>query len=277
MNPSRPAGRAAALARRTALLALAGCAALAGPYGCASTPDPSTHTAPGATAGQADEVDPDPWEGFNRPVFGFNDALDRWFFGPLATGWDFLTPTYFQVHLEQLFVNLEFPRRFLSSLTQAELRQSGIELGRFIVNSSVGIAGFWDPASHHLGLEGRNEDFEQTFGIWGMARGPYAMMPVLGPFHTRGLASFPFDYVTTGGNVLPGGFLLRNVNLRATNAEDFERARKTALDLYVFMRDAYGQRRALLLRNGAPAPDAPDDDFYDMDDDFYELDEDEDP
>lgn len=222
-------------------------------------------------------VDPDPWEGFNRPMFRFNDALDRWFFGPVATGWDFLTPTYFQVHLEQVFVNLEFPRRFLSSLTQAELKQGGIELGRFLVNSTVGIVGFWDPASHHLGLEGRNEDFEQTFGVWGMARGPYAMLPIFGPFHARGLASFPLDYVTVGENVIPGAGWVRRINLRALSAEDIEQARRTALDLYVFVRDAYGQRREVLLRNGAAPPQSPDDDLYELDDDLYELDEDEEP
>ncbi len=100
-------------------------------------------------------------------------------FEPLAVGWEFVTPRTLRVHLGQLFGNLRFPVRFVNDLLQADVRQAGVELGRFTVNSTVGVGGLFDPATG-WGLEQRNEDFGQTLGFWGVPTGPYLQLPFLG-------------------------------------------------------------------------------------------------
>lgn len=239
--------------RIRALVILALAALLAG---CASTREP------------AEEPDPDPCEGFNRPMFGFNEVLDRWLLNPAATGWDWITPRFIPFHLEQFFDNLRTPGYMLNDMFQAEVKQSGVELGRFVTNTTFGIGGFFDPASHFLGLEGRVEDFGQTLGVWGTPQGAYLMLPFMGPKGVRELGALPIDLVLDPLTFLPGGNILYQVNARSMNLEEVRQARESALDWYVFVRNAYRQSREALVRNGEPPEETPSDDFYELDEDL---------
>ncbi len=116
--------------------------------GCATTRPPG------------EEPGPDPLETGNRGIFWFNMQFDRTLLRPVAKGWGLVTPEYFRVHLDQMMRNLESPRNFLNSLLQGEVRQSGVELARFGINTTVGIVGFFDPASK-LDLHTRPEDRAQ--------------------------------------------------------------------------------------------------------------------
>ncbi len=244
-------------------LALAACGALA----CAST-GPSPEPAPLA------ESDVDPWQRGNRRVFAFNEGADRFIVAPLARGWTAITPETLRVHLGQFFVNLAFPRWFVNDLLQGDVPQAGRDLGRFVVNTTVGIGGVFDPASR-IGLTTRNEDFGQTLGVWGLEPGNYVVLPVFGPSSVRDTAAFPLDLALNVGNVTY--FLdvfvpvtpIQLVNQRALVAEDLEAARAAALDFYAFARNAYLQSRAAAVRNEAEAPAEP------VGDDLYEVIEDE--
>ena len=227
------------------------CAALAA---CAST------AGPGPEAGGED-----PLEDLNRPVFSFNDGLDRHLLAPVARGWSALAPRPVRVGLSRFFANLRTPGYFLNDLLQGDVKQSGVELSRFLVNSTVGLAGFFDPAAGALDLRGRDEDFGQTLGVWGVPPGPYFMLPGAGSYAARELAALPVDLVLDPAIVVPGLNLVYGVNRRSLSLEEVDDAREAALDLYVFVRDGYRQSRRAAVRNGEEPPErAPDDDFYEL-------------
>jgi ABC-type transporter lipoprotein component MlaA len=143
---------------------------------------------------RAEAPNPDPWRPFNHAMFTVNDSLDRWLIGPVAQGWSFVTPETVRVHIEQFFDNLNFPGYFVQPLLQGDPKQSGVALARFGVNSTVGLAGFFDPANHWLWLSRRPEDTGQTFGVWGSGPGPFLVLPVVLPVSdVRDAAGYPFD------------------------------------------------------------------------------------
>jgi phospholipid-binding lipoprotein MlaA len=236
--------------RRRAALALAASCALAA---CA-TP----------TAREAG----DPIEKFNRPMFAFNDALDRWIFEPVARGWDWITPRTVPVHIDQFFDNLRTPGHALNDLLQGDGGQAGTEAGRFLLNTTVGLVGIFDPASHHFGLRGRPEDFGQTLGAWGTPMGAYVMLPVMGPHGVRELVALPIDLILRAWTLVPGANIVYVINRRSLDLEEIRDIRSGALDLYVTVRNGYQQRRAALIRNGDPSEEGTDDDFYNVPADY---------
>jgi phospholipid-binding lipoprotein MlaA len=244
--------------RQTALGALAAAALLAG---CASSRG-------------GEEPDIDPLQPVNRPIFGFNDALDRWLLNPAATGWDRITPRSVPVHLEQFFDNLRTPGWAVNDLLQGEVKQSGVEWSRFLLNSTAGLAGFFDPASHFFELGGRVEDFGQTLGVWGAPPGAYLMLPVLGPSGVRELIALPVDLALDPISWLPWGYRVGanttyQINRRALRLDEIRSARESALDLYSSLRDGYRQLRENLIRNGEAPQETPDD-LYELDEDLPE-------
>lgn len=240
----------------------------------------------------ADEIDPshqeddadrrdtadqeDPWEGFNRPMFSFNDKLDTYLLRPVARGWIFITPEFARTGLDNFAANLRFPITFTNDILQWKWRAAGEETGRFVVNTTIGLVGFFDVAQR-WGLERQNEDAGQTFGKWGIPSGPYLVLPLLGPSNPRDtigfavdsvLAVYPFfvgayPYITTGYAALT------LVNQRARADADIENFRKASLDYYVFVRDAYTQRREALIRD--ESSEESQDDLYDLSDDEDDL------
>jgi phospholipid-binding lipoprotein MlaA len=232
---------------------------------CASTRDP----------GIAEPHNPDPWHPFNRPMFAVTDAFDRWLLGPVATGWDWLLPHTVLVHVDQFFDNLNFPGYFVQPLLQGDPRQSGVALARFGVNTTVGLAGFFDPASHWLGLERRPEDMGQTFGVWGAGPGPYLSLPIVLPSSdVRDAAGYPVDAVLNLGDspavawVVPWWWpagVVRTINDRALVVKDIREAREASFDWYSAVRDAFLQRRGALIRNSTATEQGVGDDLYEID------------
>lgn len=213
----------------------------------------------------------DPYEGVNRAFFSFNRGVDRWILDPLATGWTWITPRAVRVSIDKFFTNLQFPRRLLANLGQGQVVEAGSELGRFLLNTTVGLVGFFDPATH-LGMELYDEDFGQMFGAWGIPAGPYWVIPIFGPSNPRDGIALPLDLALDLRNVspVPGPGLLAAVNVRALLDPQIRAAEEAALDLYVATRDAHIERRAALVRNegmgdGAVRGTARTDDLYTID------------
>jgi phospholipid-binding lipoprotein MlaA len=207
----------------------------------------------------------------NRGIFWFNEQADKYFLEPVAVVWDFLLPGIAQRGLRNAFDNARFPVIFVNDLLQAKPVAAAEDLGRFVVNTTVGVAGLWDPA-RRWGLEGNNEDFGQTLQYWGVPTGPYLVLPFLGPSSPTEATGLAVDSVTpvygffipfwvsatiTGTNI---------VNRRSLLIEEIRENRASALDFYVFVRNAYvSYRRNLVNDDEETAEESSDDMYYPID------------
>lgn len=221
---------------------------------------------------QQQQLPVDPLEKLNRPIFKFNDALDRWVLEPIATGYDKVMPDRAQTWVNNFFTNLRFPIVFANCLLQGKLEESGKSFGRFIVNSTIGVAGFGDPATR-FNIDKPNEDFGQTLGKWGLQPGAYLVVPFLGPSDIRDVFGlgvdgpahvWPFFVDAWVTSTVTG---LDAINTRSLYLEEVRDARSRSLDYYTFVRDAYLQRRQSLVDDkvGNATKDKPsslDDDLY---------------
>jgi len=217
-------------------------------------------SASGTRAEQAsiDEETWDPFEPFNRAMFSFNEKLDQWLFKPVARGYDWVMPDLAKQGVGNFFSNLVQPRTAVNDLLQGKLKQSGVDTGRFLVNSTVGILGFIDVAKS-IGLEPKEEDWGQTFAVWGMHDGPYFVWPIIGPRFARDTLGFGFDWFSNPvSHVKPptANWELWGVDIVDTRAR-FLPAEKvidqaTGNDKYVFIREAYHQRRRNQIYDGNP-------------------------
>lgn len=209
-------------------------------------------TLAGASPARATEVDP--WQPMNRGIFRFNDALDRWFLEPVATGYDFVVPDRAQGWVDNFFDNLRFPIVFANCLLQGKVADAGASFGRFMVNSTVGLAGFGDPATK-LGVPDPNEDFGQTLGRWGIKPGPYLVLPFLGPSNFRDTIGGGVDAASrvwpwfVPMEVSAGVGALDLVNTRSLYLDTVKDLRAESVDFYAAVRDAYLQRRASLVED----------------------------
>jgi len=212
------------------------------------------------------ETGSDPLEGFNRAMFSFNQYWDDYFMRPVAEGYQTVTPKPVRVGVSNFFANLFEPLTVVNDLLQGKGTQAGSDFLRFIVNSTLGILGFFDVASD-IGLEKHREDFGQTFAVWGMGEGAYLVLPFLGPSSLRDgaglygdLQLYPVAYVENDGqrNSL---WALGYVNLRSNllDTSDILDQAVGAEDRYVFVREAWRQRRRSDIHDGnppvAPPPD----------------------
>ena len=259
-------------------LGLALCAG--GLLACASTSaPPSTAASPTPPAPAPAPVESDPLQGWNRSMFWFNDQVaDRFVLAPAAHVWMAITAPTVRTHLEQFFDNLNFPGYFVQPILQGDPHQSAVALARFIINSSMGVAGVFDPADAHFQLKRRKEDMGQTFGVWGIPPGPFLVLPVLEPATcVRDFAGWPVDQILNVGDTYfwswfapYGETALRDVNRRALADEQLTSLREASLDFYAAARDAYFKRREVAIRNGLGDDEAtqePSDDLYDIPDD----------
>ena len=126
----------------------------------------------------------DPWEGLNRKIFAFNDTLDKYALKPIAEGYQWITPDPVEDGVSNVFSNLWELTTIANDLLQFKFGQAASDTGRFLVNSTVGLLGIFDVASH-MGLEKHQEDFGQTLGYWGVEPGPYIVAPLFGSFTLR--------------------------------------------------------------------------------------------
>ncbi|MEE3215266.1 MAG: VacJ family lipoprotein, partial [Pseudomonadota bacterium] len=144
-----------------------------------------------ASSGVNSEPNPaDPWEGFNRRVFAFNDVLDRYALKPAAQGYRYITPDPLERGVSNFFDNLGEVRTVLNSLLQGKPANAGNSSMRFLMNTTFGLGGLLDPASH-AGFTADTEDFGQTLAAWGVGEGPYVVLPFLGPSTVRDTAALP--------------------------------------------------------------------------------------
>jgi phospholipid-binding lipoprotein MlaA len=208
-----------------------------------------------AAAAAGEDFDEDPWEGFNEKMFWFNrEVLDRYLLKPVATGWDFLLPDPVQRSVHNFFDNLEVVRRVVNNSLQLKFTGAATELARFTINSTIGLVGFFDVAKDGFGIEQKDEDTGQTFGVWGMGPGPYLVLPFLPPLTVRDGIGYAFDaamtpysyFIPWWGTVV--GTATNTVNERSLNLDRFERVAESTVDLYGAVRNGYLQRRAAAIK-----------------------------
>jgi len=224
-------------------------------------------------------VDPDPYETQNRIFFAFNDGLDRAIAQPLARVWRFITPRILRTSLDNAFLNLRFPTRAVSCLGQGRPGDAGRETLRFAVNTTIGVVGLWDAATVVFHLPLYDEDTGQMLAKWGIGAGPYWMIPILGPSNPRDTVGYIFDGLLNLAVLAPSYIApVAWVNGRAIAVPAVDRAREASLDYYLFVRDAYLQRRDRQIAEDGPTrrldpeahetgPAVPDDEFYDVEGD----------
>lgn len=197
---------------------------------------------------------PDTLEWFNQPVFEFNLKLDEYALRPVATAYNSIMPDAAQRGVQRFFKNLGVVERFANNLFQGKFPQAGQEVGRFVVNTTIGGVGFLDVADEWLGWKESPEDFGQTLAVYGVPSGPYLVLPFYGPSNIRdtvGLvadgAMNPMTYFLSTVQLIAvrGGTALGSaINYRSMNLELFEDVNRYTVDLYGAVQDAYQQRRA---------------------------------
>ncbi|NOQ50916.1 MAG: VacJ family lipoprotein [Desulfuromonadaceae bacterium] len=205
-----------------------------------------------ADEGSFDEIlIADPLEGFNRGIFWVNDKLYFYLVKPVAKGYRFIVPRPARVSVGNFFSNLLTPIRAANALLQLKFTDFGTEIYRFIVNSTIGIAGLFDPATSLAGVEKVEEDFGQTLGYYGAGHGFYLVLPVLGPSSLRdttgGLVDTVLDplwYADLATMEYLGVNMFKVTNSLSLDKDTYESIVRDSLDPYLFVRAAYAQRRA---------------------------------
>ncbi len=203
----------------------------------------------------ATKPDPaDPWEGYNRAMYGFNRALDKAVLRPVARGYDWITPEPVQRGVGNVFTNLHYPVVVLNLALQGRPADSGIALGRFAVNSTFGVVGIFDVATR-WDIPAYAEDFGQTLAVWGWRDSRYLMLPLLGPSTLRDGPARGVDWMTdvaaawVRDEVGYGPAVVEVIDTRA-GLLDREADLEEAYDEYLFVRDAWLQHRHFLIDNG---------------------------
>ena len=192
----------------------------------------------------------DPLAPLNRLIFSFNDKLLLWAIKPVSTGYRAITPTVVRQGVSNFFDNLKTPVRLVSSLLQGKIKGVGSELSRFVINTTVGVLGFTDPADHWFHLKASDEDLGQVLGAWGVGNGFYIVWPLLGPSTLRDSANIPgYFYLNPVGYVKPvrlsiGISAFEQLNDASFSIENYEVLKASAIDPYTFIRDLYIQNRA---------------------------------
>lgn len=203
----------------------------------------------------------DPLEGFNRAVWGFNQGVDKVVLKPVTTVYRAVAPKPVRRGISHVFSNLSEPWSFINNVLQGKPKRALRNLGRFVVNTTVGVAGLGDPASK-MGIKPAPEDLGQTFAAWGMNAGPYLVLPVLGPSTLRdgigtGAAQFadPYRVCLSDCGVVDGtGQLAITAAQVVSGRSDLMDAGADALlessaDAYATARSAYLQRRRAAIVN----------------------------
>ena len=197
----------------------------------------------------------DPWERWNEPMFNFNRRLDQYLLKPVAKGYNFVMPDELQIMISNGFDNISFVPRLVNSLLQGKFLGAGREVSRFLINSTAGVGGLFDPAKDVFGILKSREDFGQTLGLWGVGPGPYLVMPFLEPLTVRdGIgkavdsAMDPFAYFLPLVWDRIGMKVGDLVNERSLNLDLFQGFEESVIDMYSAVRHAYLQRRLRLIR-----------------------------
>jgi phospholipid-binding lipoprotein MlaA len=200
----------------------------------------------------------DPMEPLNRYFFDLNYGFDELVFKPLAAWYNLLLPTPVEHGVHNVLTNMDAPLVFANDLLQGNGKRAGITAKRFLVNSTLGVAGIFDVASK-FGLKYHDTDFGITFAVWGAGEGPYIYLPVLGPTNPRdgaGLAATaladPWSYLFAAYDVQYLSYVragLYAVDTRARNLDTLDQIRKGAIDYYATIRSLYRQHRNDMIKH----------------------------
>ncbi len=224
--------------------------------------------------GCASQANKDPLEGVNRGIYKFNDVADKAVFKPVAKGYKAVAPSPVRTGINNFFNNLRSITSILNNLLQFKFANAFSETGRFVINTTFGIAGFIDVAGMD-NVPVHKEDFGQTLGHWGVGNGAYLVLPFLGPSTVRDTTGLVFDVATTDpitytlnigqvrlhNQLRAAQFIDRRTELLdATDIVD-----EASLDPYAFMRDAYLQNRASAVQDGLVPKDLIKDEFFEED------------
>ncbi|MGB0921005.1 MAG: MlaA family lipoprotein [Alphaproteobacteria bacterium] len=227
---------------------------------CASMPDRNDQVA----VAQYEQAN-DPFEPANRAIFGFNQAIDGAVLRPAAEAYRSLLPDEVRGGIRNFINNLGSPLIFANDILQFDLGRASTTFVRFVLNSTIGIAGLMDPATD-MGFERHEEDLGQTLGVWGFGEGPFLMAPFLGPMPLRDAIGFGVQTYFNPVNLyldrigedwaMYALFAVDAVDARSRNIETFDEIERTAIDLYATVRTGYRQARNNAIRNGATDPNA---------------------
>jgi phospholipid-binding lipoprotein MlaA len=216
--------------------------------GCASAPMP-------------DSVDQnDPYESFNRQIFSMNQTVDNNFALPVAKFYVHAVPEPARDGVHNFLANLAAPQTFANDILQGEVTRACTTLGRFTINSTIGIGGLVDAATK-FGIEGHTTDFGETLAVYGAGEGPYLVLPVLGPSNPRDAAGYlvdigldPTTYISFRSSTYwkLGRGVLGVLDIRARNIDTIEELERTSVDLYATERSLYRQHRNAEIHGGKP-------------------------
>lgn len=223
---------------------------------------------------RAQDTENDPLEPMNRAFFEFNRVLDGMFLEPFAIMYRYVTPQFFRDAVRNFLDNLDAPVVLANDILQGEPYRAERTLGRFMLNTIMGVGGLIDVGGL-LGMpERHSEDFGQTLAVYGVGEGPYLVLPLLGPSNPRDafgfVVDFAFDPLTyvAPRDIGLARFGTDALSFREQNIEAFNEVKRSSIDLYAATRTLARQLRASEIRNGAPPPldDIYDEDLYDFDD-----------
>ncbi len=208
-----------------------------------------------ASSGEGPQL-ADPIEPWNRAMYHFNDKLYFWVLKPVAEGYKYALPADVRTIFSNFYDNIKAPVRIVNNLLQGRLDYAGLELGRFLINSTVGAGGLRDCAKDCFQIRGRDADFGQTLGKYGVGMGFYIVWPFVGPSSPRDSVGWLADRVLTPTTYVNDEWISvgtvafnvhETVNTTSFRIGDYETLKKAAIDPYVAIRDAYRQYREKVL------------------------------
>jgi phospholipid-binding lipoprotein MlaA len=198
----------------------------------------------------------DPIEPWNRAIYHVNDKLYFWLFKPAAKGYRYVVPEEVRGIFSNFYENLKAPIRIVNNFLQGKPQYAGFEFTRFLINSTVGVGGLRDCAKECFGINGRDADFGQTLGKYGVGFGFYIVWPILGPSSPRDTVGLVGDRMLTPTTYVSSGWMTpestgltihEKINYTSFHIGDYEAIKGAAIDPYVAMRDAYIQYRKKAL------------------------------
>jgi phospholipid-binding lipoprotein MlaA len=201
----------------------------------------------------------DPWESWNRGVYKFNDTLDRAVAKPVAKAYVRVVPEPIRIGVTNFFANLETPTVLINDALQGKFVAAASDLGRFVLNTTLGLGGILDPATQ-AGLAHNDEDFGQTLGKWGVHPGPFIEIPILGPSDLRDAPARVVDTYTNPRQYIKNdwikyGLYLPDFTDRRAALLSLDATLQKTYDPYAFVRDAYLQQRAYKVSDGQGGAD----------------------
>ncbi len=220
----------------------------------------------------------DPIEVINRPIYHTNDIIDKYVGEPISQFYVSYTPDPIRARVSNFFDHITYPNVVLNAFLQGKGKQGLEDSSRFLINSTFGAFGFFDVATP-LGLKAHNEDFGQTMAVWGVGQGPYLVLPLIGPNTIRDIPDLGVSVVTNilfyvGNPVAIPFAVLGIVDKRSRFDQAIRFRNETAIEPYLFTREAYLQRRNFLIHDGNPPIE--DDDLF-LDESFAGLKLEEEP